>query len=127
MPSIFNLDKSYHYLLIALAFLMPLSVSAANTAVVLICFLWLFSGNYKSKFNHITSSKIMLASLFFYFLHIVGMLWTEDVEWGLHILHKMWYFLLFYPILFNIVKSENLKYCISAFLLAISITEIFSY
>ena len=127
MPSIFNLDKSYHYLLIALAFLIPLSVSAANTVVVLICFLWLFSGNYKSKFNHITSSKIMLASLFFYFLHIVGMLWTEDVKWGLHILHKMWYFLIFYPILFNVVKSENLKYCISAFLLAISITEIFSY
>jgi O-antigen ligase len=106
---------------------MPLSVSAANTAVVLICLLWLISGNYKSKFIQITSSKIMIASLFFYFLHIFGMLWTEDLEWGLHILHKMWYFLLFYPILFNIVKSENLKYCISAFLLAISITEIFSY
>ena len=127
MLSSFNLDKSYHYLLLALAFLMPLSVSAANTAVVLICLLWLISGNYKSKFIQITSSKIMIASLFFYFLHIFGMLWTEDLEWGLHILHKMWYFLLFYPILFNIVKSKNLKYCISAFLLAISITEIFSY
>ena len=123
----FNLDKSYHYLLLALAFLIPLSVSAANLIVVFICLIWLFSGNYKSKFNEIISSKIMIASLFFYFLHIVGMLWTEDVKWGLHILHKMWYFLIFYPILFNIVKSENLKYCISAFLLAISITEIFSY
>jgi O-antigen ligase len=122
-----NLDNIYKKLLILLAFLLPLTVSGANTIIVLICFLWLLSGDYKSKFKQVTSSKIMLASIAFYLLHIIGMLWTEDIKWGLHMLHKMWYFLLFYPILFNIVKSENLKYCVSAFLLAISITEVFSY
>ena len=127
MLSSFDLDKTYQYLLIVLAFLIPLTVSGANTIIVIICFLWLFSGDYKSKFNQIIRSKLMIASIVFYFLHVVGMLWTEDINWGFHMLHKMWYFLLFFPILYNITKSENFQYCISAFLLAISITELTSY
>ena len=123
----FDLQKTYQYLLIALAFLMPLTVSGANIIIVIICLLWLFSGDYKAKYNHITSSKLMIASVVFYFLHVVGILWTEDLQWGLHILHKMWYFLLFFPILFNIVQRKYINYYLKAFLLAISLTEVVSY
>ena len=123
----FDLDKTYQYLLISLAFLMPLTVAIANTIIVIICFLWIFSGNYKAKYNQIMSSKLMIASIVFYCLHVIGMLWTEDVQWGLHVLHKMWYFLLFLPILFNIVQRKYINYYLSAFLLAIALTEIFSY
>jgi len=123
----FDLDKTYQYLLISLAFLMPLTVSIANTIIVIICFLWLFSGDYKAKYNQIMSSKLMIASIVFYCLHVIGMLWTEDIQWGLHILHKMWYFLLFFPILFNIVQRKYINYYLSAFLLAIALTEIASY
>ena len=106
---------------------MPLTVSGANTIIVIICFMWLLSGDYKLKFNQIINSKLMIASILFYFLHIIGMIWTEDINWGLHILHKMWYFLLLFPILFTIVKKEFIKYYISAFLLAIALTEVASY
>jgi O-antigen ligase len=123
----FNLEKTYQYLLIALAFLMPLTVFGANTIIVIICFLWLLSGDYKSKFNQIINSKLMIASIVFYFLHIIGMIWTEDLAWGFHILHKMWYFLLLFPVLFTIVRKDYIKYYISAFLLAISFTEVVSY
>ena len=123
----FDLDKTYQYLLISLAFLMPLTVSGANTIIVIICFLWLFSGDYKAKYNQIMSSKLMIASIVFYCLHVIGMLWTEDIQWGLHILHKMWYFLLLFPILFNIVQRKYINYYLSAFLLAIALTEIASY
>jgi len=123
----FDLDKTYQYLLISLAFLMPLTVSGANTIIVIICFLWLFSGDYKAKYNQIMSSKLMIASIVFYCLHVIGMLWTEDIQWGLHILHKMWYFLLLFPILFNIVQRKYINYYLNAFLLAIALTEIASY
>jgi O-antigen ligase len=123
----FDLEKTYQYLLIALAFLMPLTVSGANIIIVFICFLWLFSGDYIAKYHQIMSSKLMIASILFYCLHVVGMLWTEDLQWGLHILHKMWYFLLFFPILFNIVKRKYIKYYVISFLLAIALTEIVSY
>lgn len=122
-----DLSKTYQYLLVILAFLMPITVSGANTIVVIICFLWLLSGNYRSKFEQIFKSKIMIASVIFYFIHVAAMLWTEDLAWGFHMLHKMWYFILFFPILFNIVNSKYVKYYLFSFLLAISITELLSY
>ena len=122
-----NLDKTYQFLLIILAFLMPLTVFGGNLIIVIICILWLFSGNYKSKFNQIINNKLMIASIMFYCLHLLGMLWTEDLAWGLHVLHKMWYFLLLFPVLFTIVRKDYISHYITAFLLAISITEVCSY
>ena len=123
----FNLDKTYNLLLVALAFLMPLTVFGANLIIVIICLIWLFSGNYKYKINQIINSKFLLASILFFSIHVVGLLWTDDISWGLHIVHKMWYFLLLLPVLFTIVKSNNIKLYVSAFLIAITISEILSY
>lgn len=106
---------------------MPLTVSLANLVIVIIVLLWLCSGDYKTKYNEIISSKLLISSIVFYILHIIGMFWTEDLEWGFHILHKMWYFLLLLPVLYTIVNKEYTKYYIYAFLVAIALTEILSY
>ena len=63
MPESFNLDKTYQYLLIALAFLLPLTVFGGNVVVVLIVVLWLISGNYKNKLNEIFSNKLMISKM----------------------------------------------------------------
>jgi len=123
----FNLEKSYHLLLIALAFLLPLTVFGGNLVIVLICIIWFISGDYKAKFNTIISSKLMIASILFFTFHLIGLVWTENLSWGLHIVHKMWYFIALLPILFTIMRKENIGAYISAFLLAISLTEICSY
>ncbi len=123
----FSLDKTYEYLLVFLAFLLPLTVFGANLIIIIIVLLWLFSGNYRIKYNQIISSRLLIASLIFYSLHILGMLWTEDVSWGFKMLHKMWYFLLLFPILYTIAKKVNFNYCVAAFTLAMTITEVLSY
>ena len=123
----FNLDKTYHFLLVTLAFLMPLTVFGGNLIIVIICLIWLFSGSYKSKFDQIINNRLMLASIVFFCIHLVGLLWTEDLQWGLHIVHKMWYFIGLFPILFTIIKKEHISAYISAFLLSIAFTEVFSY
>ncbi len=122
-----NLDKTFQYLLIILAFLMPLTVFGANLIIVIICALWLFSGNYKSKFEQIINNKLILASIIFFSIHLVGLVWTEDLAWGLHVVHKMWYFIGLFPILYTIVRKDYISKYIFAFLLAISITEVCSY
>lgn len=122
-----NLETTYHILLMALAFLMPLTVFGGNIIVVLICILWAISGDYKAKYRIIISSKLMIASIIFFTIHVLGLIWTEDMEWGLHIVHKMWYFVGLFPILFTIIKKHNVLKYVTAFLLAISITEVFSY
>ena len=123
----FKLEKTYQYLLISLGFLMPISVSLANLNIVIIVLLWIFSGNFKPKFQEILSSSFLKASILFYIMHIIGMIWTEDLEWGLHILHKMWYFIGLLPILYTLVKKDYIKYYILSFFLAIALTEVLSY
>jgi O-antigen ligase len=123
----FNLDKTYHFLLMALAFLLPLTVFGGNTIIVIICILWVISGDYKSKFNQVISNKLLVASIIFFCIHVVGLIWTEDMTWGLHIVHKMWYFIGLFPILYTIVRKKYIGQYIGAFLFAISITEVCSY
>jgi len=122
-----TLEKIYQYLLISLAFLLPLTVFGGNLIIVIIVMIWAFSGGYKSKIEKILSSKLLLASIVFFIIHLIGLFWTEDMQWGLHIVKKMWYFLLLLPILWTIVNSQYIKYYLSAFLLAISFTELCSY
>ena len=123
----FNLEKIYKYLLIALAFLMPLTVFGANLVIVAIVLFWFFSGDFNFKYRQIISSKLLIASIIFFCLHVIGLLWTEDILWGLEIVHKMWYFLVLLPVLFTIVKKEYIRNIILAFLLAIAFTELISY
>ena len=122
-----NLNQIYQYLLIVLAFLAPLTVFGANLVIVVICLIWLLSGEYKSKYNKIISNPLMLASIIFFSLHVLGLFWSEDLEWGLHIVHKMWYFLLLLPLLYTLTQRNYIKYYIISFLMAIIFTEIISY
>ena len=120
------LNKVYQYLLITLAFLLPLTVFGANLIIVIIVSLWLISGNYKFKFKEIIKSKFLIACILFYCIHIIGLIWTEDLKWGLKILHKMWYFILLLPILYTLVEKKNIKYYISSFLVAMTFSELVS-
>jgi len=127
MKEQFFLSKVYQFLLVFLAFLLPLTVFGANLIIVLIVLIWLFSGNYKLKYRKIISSKFLIASGLFYLLHVVGLIWTSDFKWGFEMLHKMWYFILLLPVLYTIVQKKYVKYYISAFLVAMSFSELVSY
>jgi O-antigen ligase len=127
MFKIFDLDKIYQYLLIILAFLMPITVFGANLVIVIISFLWLLSGNYKTKYLQITNSKLMIASILFFALHVIGLIWTEDINRGFQVVHKMWYFGLLFPILHSIVQEKNINYYLTAFLSAMTLSVLLSF
>lgn len=127
MNGILCFDKVEQFLLLALIFLLPISISATNVVIVLILVLWLLSGDFKAKFDQIRSSKLVIASVVFFSLHITGLLWTDDIHWGGKIIKKMLDFVLLLPILFTMVKKEYIRHYVSAFLLAITLSEFFSY
>ena len=122
-----NLDKVYQYLLIALAFIFPLTVAGGNLVIGIIVLIWLLSGNYQAKFNQIINNKLAVLSILFFSLHVLGLIWTDDIKWGLTIVKKMSDFLFLLPILLTITKKEYIKYYISAFILAMTLTEVLSY
>ncbi|WP_263833662.1 O-antigen ligase family protein [Sulfurospirillum oryzae] len=114
------------YLLILLGFTFPLSVSIGTAVIGCIMLLWLGEGKFKEKFTIIQHNKISHAFLAFFIIHLIGLLWSEDLKWGLHIVSKEWRMLL--PLIFiTIVKKEHIQYYIIAFLSAISISEVLSY
>jgi len=123
----FNIEKVYQYLLIALAFIFPLTVAGGNLVIGIIVLMWILSGNYKTKFNQIINNKLAILSILFFSLHVLGLIWTDDTKWGLTIVKKMSDFLFLLPILLTITKKEYIKYYISAFILAMTLTEVLSY
>lgn len=70
------------------------------------------------KFGEILRNPVAIAVLVYIFLHILGLLWTEDIEWGLEILKKQWKLLLF-PVFLTIARKEHTKYYMAAFIAAI--------
>jgi len=120
-------DRIYQYLLIAAFFFLPLTVLANNLAIWLIAIIWFATGDYEAKFKSILANKLSLASIAFYLIHLISLLWTEDYLWGLEILRKMLPFITILPIFLTLTYKENLKYYVGAFLSAIFISVCLSY
>ena len=121
------IDRTYQYLLIAAFFFLPITVLGNNIAIWLIVILWFFSGNYKEKFQQIKNHSLALASILFFLVHCLALIWTENLDWGFEILRKMLPFLFVLPTFLAISRIENTKYYITAFLIAIAISESLSY
>lgn len=121
------LDRVYQYLFIAAFFLLPLTVSGNNIVIWIAVILWLVTGNYREKIKKIWENKLAKASIAFFCIHLLALIWTENISWGLEITRKMLPFLFVLPIFLTLVKKENFKFYIAAFLLAISISEGISY
>jgi O-antigen ligase len=105
-------------LLIIFAFVFPLSTSGGSILAILLVLTWFASGNLKGKLDEISRNPLAIAVLFYLFLHAIGLFWTQDLDWGLHILRKQWKLLLF-PVFLTLVRKDHTKYYLSAFVAAI--------
>ncbi len=114
------------YLLMVFAFTFPIYVALGNLVAALIILLWLFEGRFAEKWQEARNNPVVVSFLIFVAIHLLGMLWTTDLAWGLVILKKQWKFLLL-PIFMSFVRREHVRYYILAFLLAISMSELLSY
>jgi O-antigen ligase len=113
-------------LLILFAFALPLSTSAGSVLAILMILAWLVSGKYKDKFREIFHNPVAVAVLVYLLLHVLGLLWSEDLDWGLSILKKQWKLLLF-PVFLTIARKEHTKYYMAAFIAAIFIKACKAY
>ncbi len=102
-------------LLMLLAFFIPLSTSASSVAAMLVILAWLLSGDYKEKFSEIGRNPLAIAILCYIALNIIGLLWTEDMHWGIKIVKKQWKLLLF-PIFLTATRKEHIPYYLIAFI-----------
>ena len=105
-------------LLILFAFAIPLSTSASSVLAILIITAWLLSGNKETQLSEIIRNPTAVAVLCYLLLHAVGLLWTDNMEWGMDMLAKQWKLLIF-PLSLAFVLKKHVSYYLYAFVAAI--------
>ena len=122
-----QIDRIFQYFFIGSIFLLPLTVLGNNIFMWATAIIWMCSGDYLNKLRNIKANKLALVSAGFFCVHLLGLIWTEDIIWGLIMTKKMLPFFFILPIFLTISKKENIKYYLYVFLIAIAISELFSY
>jgi len=119
-------DHINHYLFLALAFFFPISVALGNLIIFLIVSIWIFTLNYQ-KIKKVFANPLAVLSIVFFGMHVFALIWTENYEWGFHILKKMLDFLFILPIFLTLVKRDYTNLYINAFLISMFVTIIGSF
>ena len=114
------------YVIMAFIFSIPISTTGSNILALLIALLWLIEGRFKEKFQEISKNKVTLAVLAYVLLHVVGLLWTSNYDWGLYTIKKQWKLLLL-PVFLTMVKKEHAWYYINSFIASMILSVVISY
>jgi O-antigen ligase len=114
------------WLLVAFVFFLPISSAAPNLILLVILVLWLVEADFARKWSQMKVHPIFFPMLAFALIYPVSLLWTEDMAWGQHMVERHAIYLLF-PLLLTVVRREHIAYYLSAFVLAMTISETASY
>ena len=114
------------HLIIALILSIPVSTALGSIFSMLILIFFLLHANFKEQFNQLKNNKVVSAFILYVALHILALIWTQDMEWGVRVVKKQWKFLLI-PIFMIYVKKEYLNYYIYSFVISILLSCFFSY
>jgi len=109
------------------AFLFPFTVAGGNLLLFIILSLWMVSPNLKDRFFQLTKNKVVIASVLFFFTHLLGLFWSENIDRGILNTKKMLDFLIILPLLISIARQEFVKIYIATFNLSIFIVVTLSY
>jgi len=113
-------------LLVLFAFALPLSTSVTSILAILLILVWIAGDNLGEKLTDIFHNPLAIAVLVYLSLHAIGLLWSENLDWGTDLLLKQWKLLLF-PVFLTLVKKDQIKYYLAAFVTAISIQAAKAY
>lgn len=92
------------WLLMATFALLPFSAKIANVTALLVLVLWLLEGGLKEKWARIRSNPVAWLPIFYFLILCMGLLWTSDIGWGLHIIKKSRRFLLI-PVFISVATA----------------------
>ena len=79
-------EQVYFYTLILIAISLPLSTYTTSVFQLLLILNYLLEGRYVEKWKKAVSNRALQLFLLFFMLHLMGLLWSEDLSYGLRIL-----------------------------------------
>ena len=120
-------ENASHYLLICFSLFFPISVFLGNLFAISLVLAWILFPGLKARFYFVKNDTLVRYFALFFLLHVVGLLWTEDIQWGLYTLKKMLEFIILFPVLVSLIQKDKKEKYIYVFILSVSISVFFSY
>ena len=74
------INQIQQVLFILLGVFIPTSIAITNFILALLALCWIFEGNFKSKFEHIKSSKWVISVFALIGLYGLGLLWGGNKD-----------------------------------------------
>ena len=132
MMTINKLDftKYINYIIIAYAFILPLSRAGITFFTISMVTLWLIQGDFKEKFEKLKENMVIIAIVLFITFGYLSLFWTSSVnfaEGALTVSKILRLILLPLLVIVSTLKREYLPKVITAFLAGMLISEILSY
>ena len=79
-------EQVYFYLLILIAISLPLSVYTTSMFMILLSINWVVEGRYREKWEMAKGNRALQLFLLIFAMHLVGLLWSDDLAYGLRVL-----------------------------------------
>jgi hypothetical protein len=76
--------RVYYLLLVVLAAALPLSIFATSVVQFLLVINWIAEGKFPEKWQRLRSNSAFQVFLIFFLLHVAGIAWSTDMQYGLH-------------------------------------------
>ncbi|WP_448874019.1 O-antigen ligase family protein [Desulfobulbus propionicus] len=95
-----------HWLLLLLAFCLPISSSAMTIFALLLLICWLAEGNYREKTLEILNNPICIALFVFLAVMMGGILWSDSISSGLDVVKHRWKILVL-PFFLTSIRVEK--------------------
>jgi len=106
-------NEVLNWLVVVLAFSLPLYRAWTSLAATLIIILWFFQGDLSRRFRRLKRHRLTLAVIGFVALNLLSLLWTEDVLAGLDYWEKYTYLLLV-PVVASSVRPKVATWSLAA-------------
>jgi len=113
------------YLLISLIFFIPISTSLSSVFAILIFLFWILSIDL-DELREQLRNPLIIAVLAYVSLFAIGLLWTDDLAWGLHQTEKQWKLLLLLPLMSTVVRVHY-RYYLASYLTSMLFSAILSF
>lgn len=114
------------WLLAGIFFCIPLSIAPAYILTAVLLVLTLAEGRYKEKLKILRGEPLVWIFVAYFSVFALSLLWTENMEWGLRMVRRQKFFVLF-PLFLLAARPEHFTRYLSAFLLSIGICEVLAY
>jgi len=113
-------------MLVVYAFFIPIDSHAKSSLLVVMLAVFIYRGNVISYLRESISNKVVKAFVIFYFIWIIGLIYTDDMVYAMEGLYKAKYLLL--PLFFLTFLNKKYSYrIITAFIIGMLFSEIVSY